>query len=152
MAFDACEHRIRNIIIRAGKIIREAKGLPEEKNITVIYNETAPLFGFASIQLSSRVIGHLPTAEESARDNPDSPLVQICPKCGKKSYFLHGLCRNCKDSEGGKYKTIFKCYECHHEEKSKEPMVVWLDRLGVDFKSQTKKSLGIETITDDGIK
>lgn len=152
MVFDVCDHKIRNIIISAGQIIRQIKGLPEEKNITVIYNETAPLLGIVPVQLLSNMINKFPTVEESARENPNHPLVQICPKCGKKSYFLRGICKGCKDSEGGKYKTIFQCFECHHQEKSQEPMVVWLDRLGIDFRTQSKKSLGIETVTDDGLK
>lgn len=152
MKFDPCEHKIRQIVIKAGKIIRLLKGLPEENNITTIYRETAPLLGLQPIQLSSKIANSLPTIEESAREDPNSPLVQICPKCGKKSYVLHPICKGCKDSEDGKYKTIFQCFECKHEEKSKEPMVVWLDRLGIDFRTQSKKSLGIKTMTDNGLK
>ncbi len=152
MDFDACDHKIRQIIIKAGEIIRQAKGLPEEKNITVIYNETAPLFGIIPIVISSNIASHLPTPEENARQNPNHPSVQVCPKCGKKSYFLYGICGKCKDSEGGIYKTMFQCFECKHQDKSKESMVVWLERLGIDFRTQTKKSLGIKTLTDNGIK
>lgn len=152
MAFDPCEHKIRQIVIKVGKIIRSLKGLPEENNITIIYNETVPLLGLYPTQLSSKIVRNLPTVEESAREHPDSPLVQICPKCGKKSYFFHSICPKCKDSEGGIYKTIFQCFECKHQEKSKESVVTWLDRLGIDFRTQTKKSLGIKTVTDDGLK
>jgi len=152
MAFDECDHRIRNIVIRTGKIIRQIKGLPKEKNISILYDETAPLLGLIPSNLSSNNYNHLPTPEESARGNPNSPLVQICPECGKKSYVLRGLCRSCKDAEGGIYRTMFECFECKHKERSKEPMVVWLDRLGIDFKTQSKASLGIKTVTDDGLK
>lgn len=150
MSFDLCEHKIRSLIIRAGIEIRRLKGLPEEKNITVIYNETAPLLGIAPLPLSSKEMNHLPTPEESVRENPN--LAEICPKCGQKAYFLRDLCRGCKDAEGGKYKTVFECHKCHHKEKSEESMVVWLERLGIDFKMQTKKSLGIKTLTDKDLK
>lgn len=152
MDFDLCEHRIVQLIIRAGNLLREAKGLPEEKNITIIYNETAPLFGIIPKQHSSREADHLPTPEESARVAPQNPYVQTCPECGEKSYYMVAICSSCKASEGGKYKVQFDCFKCMHSEKSEEPMVVWLERLGIDFGTQTKASLGIKTLTDDGLK
>lgn len=149
-----CEQRIRLIIIQAGKIIRELQGLPEELNVTILYNETAPLFGIMPYLLTSTpdAIEHLPTPEESARANPDNPYVLHCPACGRKSYFFTELCKNCKASEDGKYKVQFECFECHHIEKSEERLVVWLDRLGIDFTTQSKESLGIKITTDEGIK
>jgi predicted amidophosphoribosyltransferase len=94
----------------------------------------------------------LPTPEESARANPDHPMVNICPVCRKKSYYLTSICRSCKESEGGKYKTVLECFECHHKEKSEDPIVVWLDKWKIEYKTQTKASLGIGTLTDEGVK
>jgi hypothetical protein len=152
MQFDPCEHQLRNFIIKAGVIIRQLRGLPDEKNITILYEETAPLFGITPAPLYSSDVDHLPTPEESARENPQSPFLQICPKCGRNTYLLKGLCGGCKDSEGGKYKSIRSCMDCKHQEKYEKPMVVWLEELGIDFSTQTKKSLGIQTVTDDGVK
>ena len=147
MTFDIEEHKERIRIINHGRI-----KWPTEKNITKLYQMACKELGIEIKSLTTATTNHLPTPEESARENPQSKFSIICPKCNKKSYVLRGLCKSCKDAENGKYKTMFKCYECKHEEKSKEPMVVWFDRLGIDFRTQSKKSLGIETITDGGIK
>jgi len=147
VAFDPKIHQIKIMIIRCGQLLD-----PDEKNITKLYEETSRKLGVPLIATSTAETDHLPTPEESARENPDNPHVQVCPKCGEKSYFMLGLCRTCKDAEGGKYKTMFECYKCHHKEKSEEPVVVWLERLGIDFGTQTKASLGVKTVTDDGIK
>ena len=150
MSFDICEQKMRTLIIKAGIEIRKLKGLPEEKNITVIYNETAPLLGIAPIQFTSDKMDHLPTPGESVRENPK--LAQICPKCGERTYYVRDLCRGCKEAEGGKYKTKLECFKCHYTERSEEPSVVWLGRWKIDFGMQTKASLGIKTVTDEGIK
>ena len=158
MAFDICEHKIRQIVIKAGMEIRKAKGLPEEKNITILFNETAPLLGIVPILLSSKDADHLPAPHEMKKED-GTPIIPLkkCPQCGKKAMEMFGLCRNCKDAEGedgksGKYKVRFKCKECHFQEKSEKPMVIWLQEMGVDFKSISKNALGIRIITNDGIK
>ena|SRR3989337_1089869 len=147
MAFDLCDHKTKQIIIKFGKLI-----WPEEKNITVLYQKASEAIGMEVVKTTSAMANHLPTPEESAKENPQSKFSIICPKCNKKSYVLHSLCKGCKDAEGGIYKTMFKCYECHHVEKSKEPLVIWMQRLGIEFGTQSKESLGIKTVTDEGLK
>ena len=147
MVFDAKEHKERLRIITHGRTL-----LPKEKNITILYEVGCKDLKIEHKELNTAVANHLPTPEESARENPQSKFSIICPKCSNKSYVINALCKSCKDSEDGKYKTMFKCYECGNQEKSKEPMVVWLQRLGIDFGTQSKKSLGIKTTTDEGEK
>lgn len=152
--WNACEQRVKTMVIELGKIIREAKGLPPERNITVIYNETMALLNMvpSNFITTPGAASHLPTPEESARENPNNPYVLDCPVCGEKSYYFTALCSSCEASEGGKYKVKFECFKCHHTEKSEEPVVVWLNKLGIDFGTQTKESLGIKTTTDEGVK
>jgi len=152
MGFDPCEHRIRQIIIKAGKLLREAKGLPTEKNITILYDETALLFGIEPIRLSSTEVDHLPTPEESARANSDNPLVQICPKCGEKSYVPSSICQGCKESENGKYKMKLECYRCKHSERLEKWLVQWMNENQIEIPDGMKRNLGIKTVTDDGLK
>lgn len=147
MVFDAKEHSERIKIINYGRT-----KWPNEKNITKLYQMACKDLGIDPKTISTSTASHLPTPEESARENPRSKFSIICPKCNKKSYVIFGLCKSCKDAENGKYKTMFKCYECKHEEKSTEHMVIWLQRLGIDFGTQSKQSLGIKTITDKGEK
>jgi len=147
MSFNIEEHQERQKIINYGR-----ERWPEENNITILYKKACVEMGIEEKVLTSESVNHLPTPQESAKENPHHPLVQICPECGKKAYTLRGLCRSCKDAEGGIYRTMFECFECKHKERSKEPMVVWLDRLGIDFKTQSKASLGIKTLTDAGLK
>jgi len=145
--FDAEEHKKRIEIINHGR-----KKWPDEKNITRLYQMACRDLGVEPKTISTSTANHLPTPEESAKENPQSKLSTICPKCGKKSFVLHPLCKSCKDAEGGKYKVMFRCYECKFEGKSMEPLVVWFQRLGIEFGTQSKKSLGVKTITDDGLK
>lgn len=150
--WDLCNHRITQLVIKMGKLLRQAKGLPEEKNVTILYEETAILLGIPVMKMSSSNVSRNPTPEESAKSDPSSPLVQICPSCKEKAYYLQGLCKSCKDSENGTYKSVWKCFKCGHSEKSKEHVVTWLNRLGIDYRTQSKKSLGIQTVTDEGLK
>ncbi len=147
MAFDIVLHQERQRIINYGRT-----KWPEEKNITKLYEMATKELGIEVKVLDTITANHLPTPEESARGNPRSKFSIVCPKCQKKSYILHGLCKSCKDAEGGKYKTMFKCYECGNQERSEEPMVTWLNKLDIDFRTQTKESLGIQTMTNEGLK
>lgn len=158
MAFDLCKHQVTQIVLKAGAIIRELKGLPEERNITILYNEMAPLFGIFPVQMNSGEADHLPKLQEVI-GNDGMPLVplQKCHKCGKDSMEIFGLCPTCEDAKGendepGKYKTKFVCKECGYSERSEKHMVIWLQEMGVEFGSQTKKELGVKTITDEGVK
>lgn len=158
MTFDPCPHQITQVVLKAGAIIRQLKGLPEEKNITVLYNEMAPLLGITPVQTSSREADHLPKLQQIIKDD-GTPLVplQKCPECGKDSMEIFGLCPTCEDAKGekgepGKYRTKFICKECAYSERSEKHMVMWLQEMGVDFGNQTKKELGVKTITDEGVK
>ncbi len=147
MAFNIEEHKERQKIINYGRT-----KWPDEKNITKLYEMTIKELGIEIKVLDTITANHLPTPEESARENPSSKFSIVCPKCQKKSYVLHGLCKSCKDAEGGKYKTMFKCYECGNQGKSEKPLVLWLQRLGIEFGTQSKGSLGVKTITDKGLR
>ena len=143
MSFDICEHKMKLLIIKFGKFLH-----PEEKNVTRLYLDTCTLLGIAPIETTSLMADHIPTLFESARKVDGHP----CPQCQKNSLFVTGLCKACKDSENGKYKTVIECKECGSKEKSEEPVIVWLQRWGVEFGNQTKESLGIKTLTDEGLK
>jgi hypothetical protein len=145
--FDAEKHTERIRIINHGK-----KKWPDEKNITKLYQMACKDLGIEPKTISTAIANHLPSPEESAKENPKSKFTIICPKCGKRAYFLTGLCKGCKEAEGGTYKTKFSCYECGHSERSKEPLVIWMQRLAIEFGTQSKKSMGIVTITDEGEK
>jgi hypothetical protein len=145
--FNADEYRERQKILDYGY-----SKWPDEKNVTKLYEMACQDLEVEPKLLSTRRVNHLPTPEESAKENPDSKITTLCPECRKKTYVLYPLCPGCKDAENGKYKVMFKCYECGHSEKSEEPTVVWLERFGIDFQMQTKASLGLKTITDTGLK
>jgi hypothetical protein len=154
MVFDPCPHQITKIILKAGAIIRELKGLPEEKNITILYNETAPLFGIEPTQMSSRDADHLPSPAEM-RDQDGKFILpkRNCPKCGGiDSMDLFPLCATCTDAEGGKYKSKWECSRCDHKDISEKAFVQWLDELGIDFRPGMKADMGIKTATDNGLK
>lgn len=158
MAFNACEHQITQIVIKVGRIIRELKGLPEEKNITIVYDETAPLLGLAPKKQKSSDADNIPELKDmKSADGMLMIPLQKCNKCGKESMEIFGLCPTCEDAKGengepGKYKTKFVCTQCSYSERSEKHMVIWLQEMGVEFGNQSKKELGVRTITDDGIK
>ena len=152
MPFDPCEATIRPLVIKAAELLREAKGMPEEKNITILYEEIAPLLGLSIKRMSTKDIDHPPTFMDDAKQNPNSPWVIICPKCNEKSYVIHPICRGCKDSENGKYKTMFLCFRCNHKDRSEKPFIKWLNELGIEIPEGMKQRLGIRTVTDEGLK
>lgn len=143
MPFDTEDHKKRQLIIEHAHL-----KWPDEKNINKLLEAGANDLGLTLKKLTSKTASHLPTPEESARENPGTKFSLVCPRCGKKTYVLRDLCRSCKDSEHGKYKSKLECYECGHKEISEKPVIMWLQESETDFKMQTKKSLGIETITD----
>jgi hypothetical protein len=158
MAFDPKVHEVKQILIKCGRALREAKGLPEENNITILYNEASMALGVPLIETTTLDSDHLPSPREMMNPNglPVIPL-QKCPKCGKDSMEIFGLCPTCEDAKGengepAKYKTKFVCKECSYSERSEKHMVIWLQEMGVDFGNQSKKELGIKTITNEGIK
>ena len=149
MAFDPCPHQITQIVLKAGAIIRQLRGLSEEKNITTLYNETAPLLGIQVEQMKTGTHGdHFPSIAESMKalglDMPKKP----CPKCGAES-FLYPICQSCADAEGGKYKTGYRCVACNSVFDKSEKV---LSQLVPNLPSGIKKDLGILTITDKGLE
>ena len=121
MEFDACDQRIRQIVIKAAIQRRIDAGLPEEKNITTLYNETAPLLGIPIVQMNSGMADHLPgpyemdqtsTQMQNARMNEISKKLlehkQICPRCGKKSMEIFDICRSCADFKAG-FRSEWRC-------------------------------------------
>jgi rubredoxin len=143
------------IVIKAAEEIRKAKGLPEEKNITILLNEGAPLLGVFLRQMTSTETSKLPAPHETVDEKTGKLVIprRDCPQCGKKEVMtLHSLCKSCTDSEGGIYKTMWMCPECGFKDKYDRYMAVWLEELGIDFRSGTKQSMGITTITDEGLK
>ncbi len=147
MAFDIVLHQERQKIISYGRT-----KWPEEKNITKLYEMATKELGVEVKILDTVTANHLPTPEESAKENPNSKLTIICPKCGEKSYVLHPICRGCKDSEDGKYKTMFLCYKCKYKEKSEKWLAQWMKELGIELPDGMKRHLGIQTVTNEGLK
>lgn len=153
MAFNPEIHQVKFIVIKCGEELRRAKGLPEERNITTLYEEASAILGIPIIQTTTQDADHLPAPHEMIKKD-GMPMIPLrkCPKCEKDAMQIFGLCPTCKDSEGGKYRTKFLCTECQYSEKSEKHMVLWLQEMGVDFGAQSKESLGIKTITDTGLK
>ena len=152
MTFDPCPHQMTQLVLKAGTIIRELKGLPEEKNITVLYNETAPLLGIIVQTMSSKDVNHLPSPEESARMGQYAGPTKDCNQCSGKM-LLTPLCNSCTDAEGGKYKTAWICMENKdHKEKSEKFFTQILNELGMEIPEGMKQAIGIKTLTNDGLK
>jgi len=155
MTFDPCPHQITQLVLKAGAVIRELKGLPEEKNITVLYNETAPLLGIIVVPMDSRTVNHLPSPAEM-KDEKGRFVVprKDCPKCGGAMTMPLGpICPSCKDSEDGIYKSGYKCEVCEYvDEKTDEFFTQRLSRMGVEIPEGMKQAIGIKTLTNDGLK
>jgi len=155
MSFDPCPHQITQLVLNAGKVIRQLKGLPEEKNITVLYKETAPLLGIPVVSMNSKDVDHLPFPGEM-RDEAGKFIVprKDCPKCGEINTMPLGpICPSCKDSEDGQYKSGYKCEACEFvDEKTDEFFTQRLSRMGVEIPEGMKQAIGIKTLTDTGLK
>ena len=154
MTFDPCEHQKTQIVLKAGAIIRQLRGLPEENNITLLYNETAPLLGIIVQTMSSKDVDHLPSTAEMRNEQGNFVVPRKdCPKCGsKKNMLLTPLCKSCADAEGGKFKTAWVCSTCQNKEKSEKFFTQWLNELGVEIPEGMKQAIGIKTLTNDGLK
>jgi len=155
MEFNPCPHQITQIVLRAGKIIRQLKGLPEEKNVTILYGETAPLLGIIVAPMDSRIVNHLPSPAEM-KDEKGRFVVprKECSKCGG-IMVLGPICPSCKDSEDGKYKSGYKCEvkTCEYvDDKSEKFFIQRLNEMGVEIPTGPKRVMGIKTLTDEGLK
>jgi hypothetical protein len=153
MVFDPCPHQITQIILKAGAEFRRLKGLPEENNITALYNETAPILGVIPKQTSSLDISHLPSPSEM-KDESGGFIVprKNCPKCGG-TMVLGPICQSCEDAEGGKYKSGYKCEACQLvDDKNEMFFSQRLVSMGIEVPEGIKQALGIKTLVDEGLK
>jgi len=153
MTFDPCPHQITQLVIKAGILRRKELGLPEENNITTLYDEMALLLGIVIAQMNSGMVDHLPSPAEM-KDETGKFVVprKDCPKCGGTAV-LESICGSCKDAEGGKYKSGYKCEACQFvDDKTEEFFTQRLSRMGIEIPEGMKIALGIKTITDDGLK
>lgn len=152
--FDICDLKIRDLAIKAARLLRKEKGLPEEKNITTLYEEIAPLLGLPPSKISSQQINHLPAPHEMINTDTGKFIVprKDCPSCGnKESMNLHPICQSCEDAEGGKYNSMWKCEKCQFKDKSTKYFLQWMNEMGIDIGGM-KNKLGIKTVTDEGLK
>lgn len=156
MGFDPKIHDVKILIIKCGHLL-----YPDEKDVTTLYKKASSVLGVPEIQTTSIQADHLPAPHEMMK--PETVMEgksgyviprQDCPLCGgKNTVALVSLCTGCAEAEGGKYRTMWFCLSCQkHKDKSDKPMVKWLEELDIEFSNQTKKSLGIETFTDEGLK
>lgn len=140
------------IIIKCGMLLN-----PDEKNISVLYEETSKKLGLPPLITHTGMADHLPAPHEIAQRKEDDFVLprKKCPQCKtENSFVLAGLCNSCKDSEDGKYKTAWICIskECRYKEKSEKYFTQWLKELGIEIPTGPKRQFGIKTITDDGIR
>jgi hypothetical protein len=143
--FDACLHQIRRLAIKAGKEIRKAKGLPEEKNITLIYNEVAPLLGLSPEPLDSLIHGSKTPSPHETMVN-GRPLIPRadCPQCGEKDTLIpSSICRTCEDWEQG-FRSRYRCLNCNYEEKFTKTLSEWASEVNPDWRGGMKAEVGIE--------
>jgi predicted RNA-binding Zn-ribbon protein involved in translation (DUF1610 family) len=143
MAFDANIHQIKMIVIKCGEHL-----FPEEKNVTTLYHKTSALLGIDKIETNSLMADKIPNVIESMKAQGK---LFPCPKCGEQ-LDIFSLCRSCKEAEDGKYHTKFSCGSCGYFEKSEKFVIDYLNELGIEYKSISKKDLGILTITDKGLQ
>ena len=171
MAFNPEIHKVKEIIIKCGRALREAKGLPEEKNMSILYDEASMALGIPMIETTTGDADHLPAPHEMKNEGGKFIVPRKdCPQCGKKDSMMLGpLCLTCEDAKGedgapGKYKSMYQCGEkdkdgkivpetgCGYKERFEKHFVQICNELGVDFKGGTKESMGIRTYTDNGLK
>lgn len=162
MPFDPKIHEVKQILIKCGRALREAKGLPEENNITILYEEASLALGIPTIQTTTQDANHLSAPHEMMMPNGKFLVPRKdCSHCGKKeSMMLMALCQSCEDAEHGKYRTMWYCGKddlnrtfipesgCGTKEKSDKFYTQWLTELGVEIPTGTKEQLGIKTFTD----
>jgi len=137
---ELCEQRVISLIQKFGEYL-----FPEERNVSVVIGKVGELLGLEVGKRKGLGKIHLPTPEETG------PFFD-CPKCGGKGLVIYGLCSTCKDAEGGKFQSKLVCKLCAYETKSRKHVVSLLQEFGFEFRSATKKEIGIKTITDEGVK
>ena len=164
MAFDANVHLEKLRLIEAGRRLRLEKGLPEERNISILYQEGLTAEGKVAVSTTSRTVNHLPAPYEMKTSEGNFIVPRKdCPQCGRKDGLsLKSICPSCTDSENGKYHTMYSCEEIGPDrkplgcgfktEKSEKFMTQRMSELNPDWEGGMKKDIGIDTITDDGLK
>jgi len=164
MPFDATVHLETLRLIEVARKLRKDKGLPEERNVTILHQEGAAFEGKEVVKFTSRKVNHLPAPHEMQNDNGKFIIPRKdCPQCGRKDGLsLKSLCRSCTDSEDGKYNTMYSCEEIGSDgkplgcgfktEKSEKVMAQRMSEENPDWKGGMKQELGIMTITNDGLK
>jgi len=167
--FDPVPHLIRLILIRCGQLL-----YPEEKNISVLIEKVSEAIGLFPIETATNHNIYTKPPQPLQRQISESIKPTLCPKCGKESIRLFPICHGCTSSEGGKYKTTWACkYQkvdadgtlmfnpyglpilvdgCGYEKKSEKSTTEWLDELKIPYENQSKRSLGIQTLTDKGVE
>ncbi len=149
--FDPLPHLMNNLVLRCGRVM-----FPKIRELRALYLKTCEAVHMAPIQTTSAMANRYPPPQETAP-------VMACPKCGKMEYRLYNInsgCGGCKkESEDGKYNTKWWCHSdsppetgCGHMEKSEMFLTQWYNELKVEYGNQTKESLGVKTITDEGVK
>jgi hypothetical protein len=151
MVFDACEEKIRQVVIKAAIELRKARGQSEERNITILFREAASLLGVFVDNLSSAQADHLPSPGEMKNEKKQFVIPRKdCPRC-RGTMVLGSICQSCKDAEGGKYKSGYKCEMCQFvDDKSEKFFTQRLVELGIDVPNGMKQAMEIKTITDEG--
>ncbi len=167
MPFNPEIHNVKQILIKCGRALREAKGLPPEKNISILYREASIALGIPLIETTSVDANHLPAPHEMMSPNGTKFVVprKDCPDCGRKENMIFGpICPSCEDSEKGKFKTMWFCGEMDHQrklipdtgcgrkERSEKFFSQWMTELGIEMPTGPKQALGIKTFTDSGLK
>ena len=151
MAWDACKHLLKMVIINAERECQRLEKKSNEPNITLLYEAGSRRFGVDYIETNSRDDAKKLPGPYDNESESRMPILK-CPGCGKWSFKLYGICGGCKDSEDGKYHSAWKCDHCDYIEKTEKFQTQILNELGVDFGNVPKAKLGIRTITDEGIK
>lgn len=70
--FDPCDQLIRQIVIRCGELLYEAKGRRHERNATKLYEETSKLLG---LDIADTKEGQLP--DSSTTEGPDGVVSAL---------------------------------------------------------------------------
>jgi len=161
--FDAQYLLVRSILITVGEKLREARGLPPQKDLDLLFKEAAIEFGLETLTPEpaedQQAVQRLPAPHEMEDENGKFILPRKdCPQCGEKESMTIGpLCHSCKDAQredgqAGFYKTMWKCQKCDFKDKSTQFFTQILNELKIDFGTGTKESMGIKTFTDEGEK
>lgn len=138
--FDECKQKFNLLLARVGAHLN-----PAEKNLTILINEAAKTFGLPPYKISSNQGDHLPPPSETGPFFP-------CPICNKKTLTLTSLCRSCKESQNGRFKSKLDCSACSYSALSEKFVVTILEEFGYNFSSAQKSDIGIKTLTDEGLK